>query len=165
MIKYLHLRPYLFLTDKRNVIKNPHKLKKKQLKIISFLRLLIWFFLYKLFFYFNVKKKKQIIIFDRYVHDIIIDPIRYRFNLSSKLKKKILSFFPEPHLWIILNVDPKIAYKRKKEISLKETIRQSNEYIKFKNKKKNSILVNTSNSIDKSASKILKEMNKICNNF
>ena len=59
VIKYLHLRPYLFLTDKRNVIKNPHKLKKKQLKIISFLRLLIWFFLYKLFFYFNVKKKNR----------------------------------------------------------------------------------------------------------
>lgn len=30
-IKYLHLRPYIFLTDKRTVIKNPHIKKKKSI--------------------------------------------------------------------------------------------------------------------------------------
>ena len=34
-IKYLHLRPYLFLTDKRTVIKNPHNKKKLTAKPLT----------------------------------------------------------------------------------------------------------------------------------
>ena len=35
-VKNLHLRPYLFLTDRRTVISNPHSQKTPKSKIISF---------------------------------------------------------------------------------------------------------------------------------
>ena len=56
-IKYLHLRPYIFLTDKRTVIKNPHIKKKKVSKLFSFSKLLIWLAIYNVFFFYNLKKK------------------------------------------------------------------------------------------------------------
>ena len=49
-IKNLHLRPYLFLIDSRTVISNPHSEKTPKSKIISFLQILIWFFIYHFFF-------------------------------------------------------------------------------------------------------------------
>jgi len=158
-IKYLHLRPYFFLTDKRIIIKNPHAPKQTQLVITSFFRLLSWLFIYKFFFYLNSGNKKELIVFDRYVHDILIDPIRYNFNLSKKITKKILSYFPQPDLWIILNTKPYIAYKRKKEISMNETIRQSKEYLKFAKNKKNSIVIDTSRNLKKSISILTKTIN------
>ena len=58
-IKYLHLRPYIFLTDKRTVIKEPHIQKKKVSKLFSFSKLLIWLVIYRLFFFYNLKKKTR----------------------------------------------------------------------------------------------------------
>jgi len=39
--KYLHLKPYILLQDRRTVIKNPHK-KKKSFYIVSLLKLLFF---------------------------------------------------------------------------------------------------------------------------
>ena len=82
--KYLHLKPYILFKDHRTVIKNPHKLKKST-SIISFLRLLSWLISYKVFFL--ISKNAKIYIFDRYAHDILIDPHRYKHNLSENITK------------------------------------------------------------------------------
>jgi len=95
-IRYLHLRPYLFLTDKRIVVKNPHNIIKTPSKIASLFKILSWLIIYRLFFLTNLKKKNQLIVFDRYAHDLTIDPIRYNFNLPKKITRYILNLFPEP---------------------------------------------------------------------
>ena len=159
-IKYLHLRPYFFITDKRTIIKNPHKKKNLHSTFVSFVKLIMWLFMYKFFFYINKKKVGKLIIFDRYAHDILIDPIRYKLKLPKHILEKILTFFPEPDLWIILNVNPKIAYKRKKEISFKETSRQTREYLKFAKTKKNSIVIMTNKNLKKSTLILLKCIKK-----
>ena len=142
-IKYLHLRPYLFLLDKRTVISNPHINKSLHSKTISLIKILVWLFIYKFFFLLNRNKKNQLIIFDRYAHDLLIDKIRYRINLSNKLIKYLLNFFPEPHLWIILKAPINIIEKRKKELSAKELRKQMKKYISFSNLKKNTFLIDT----------------------
>ena len=162
-IKNLHLRPYLFLIDRRTVISNPHSEKTPKSKIISFLQILIWFFIYHFFFLINLNRKNQLIIFDRYAHDLLFDKIRYRFNLANKFTRFILNFFPKPHLWIILKAPIKLIEKRKKELKTKELKRQMKMYIKFSKKKKNTILLDTSTSIKKNISLIIKEMKSIVN--
>jgi thymidylate kinase len=160
-VKNLHLRPYLFLTDRRTVISNPHSQKTPKSKIISFLQILIWLFIYRFFFLINLNKKNQLIIFDRYAHDLLFDKTRYRFNLSNKLTQCILNFFPKPDLWIILKAPINLIEKRKKELKTKELKRQMKMYIKFSKKKKNIILLDTSSSIKKNISLIIKEMKSI----
>ena len=67
-----------------------------------------------------------------------------------------MNYFPEPDLWIILNAGSYTAYNRKKEISLKETVRQSREYLKFAKNRKNSIVINTSKNLKKSVTILTK---------
>jgi len=131
---YLHLKPYIFFQDRRTVIRDPHK-EKKSTFIFSFLRLLSWLISYKIFFY--QRKKNKIYIFDRYAHDVLIDPLRYKHDLYQGITKYILSFFPEPDLWVFLNPSIKTIKARKQELSNYELRRQINAYnIFFKTKKK-----------------------------
>ena len=159
-IKYLHLRPYFFLKDTRTVNQNPHGQKLRS-KLVSFLIIFNWLFVYRVFFFINLKLKNQLIIFDRFAHDLLIDKARYRLNLSQKFTKYILSLFPEPNLWLILNAPIKLVEKRKKELPTKELKRQMKEYLSFSKKKSNSLIINTSYEIEKNISLILRKMKSI----
>ena len=157
-IKYVHLRPYLFLIDKSTTEKNPHYRKKPNTQFESLLKILMWLIIYRIFFFFKTRKNNQLIIFDRYAHDLLIDKIRYRFNLPDKITKFILSLFPEPHLWIILKAPIKLIEKRKKELSTNELKRQMKLYINFSNIKKNSLLLNTGKNITNNIALIKKKI-------
>jgi thymidylate kinase len=138
--KYLHLKPYILFKDRRTVVKNPHDSKKSSF-ILSLFRILSWLVSYK--FYFK-NKRKTIYFFDRYAHDILIDPIRYKHGLSKKLTILILNFFPRPDLWIFLKPSLKTVKSRKQELSDNELKKQIKDYTKFFKNQKNVLTLNTS---------------------
>jgi thymidylate kinase len=154
--KYLHLKPYIIFQDRRTVIKNPHEQTNSTITI-SFFRLLSWLISYKFFFLIN--KKHKIYIFDRYAHDILIDPLRYKHNLSKNLTKLILTFFPKPDLWIFLKPSQKTINSRKHELSDTELRRQIKEYSIFFKNKKNVLKLNTNNQRNVSIKLIKKKIN------
>jgi thymidylate kinase len=156
--KYLHLKPYILFKDLRRVIKKPYNQKKSKF-IISLLRLISWLISYKIFFYQN--KKKKFYIFDRYAHDILIDPLRYKHNLSKNLTKFLLNFFPRPDLWIFLNPPFKTIKSRKLELSNGELRRQTMEYSNFFKKEKNVLTLNTNTQSKILVAKIKKKINFI----
>ena len=160
-IKYIHLRPYLILLDKSTVQANPHKSKKTWPILLNFFRILYWLIIYRFYFYLFTNKSKQLIIFDRYAHDLMIDPIRYKFNLPNRITKFILNLFPNPSLWIILNAPIKVLEKRKKELPTNELNKQNRSYLNFAKQRKNSIVVNTNNSVQSSLSLIIKKINSL----
>ena len=157
-IKYIHLRPYLILLDKSTVQANPHKSKKTWPILLNFFRILYWLIIYRFFFYLFGNNSNQLIIFDRYAHDLMIDPIRYKFNLPINITKFILNLFPNPNLWIVLNAPIKVLEKRKKELPTKELKKQIRSYLNFAKQRKNSIVVNTNNSVQSSLSLIIKKI-------
>ena len=158
-IKYIHLRPYIILLDKSTVQSNPHNSKATWPIWLNFIRVLYWLIIYRFFFYLFTNDSKQLIIFDRYAHDLIIDPIRYKFNLPNRITKFILNLFPNPSLWIILNAPIKVLEKRKKELPTKELKKQIRSYLNFAKRRKNSIVVNTNQSTQSSLSVIIKKFN------
>ena len=160
-IKYIHLRPYLILLDKSTVQANPHKSKKTWPILLNFFRILYWLIIYRFFFYLFGNNSNQLIIFDRYAHDLMIDPIRYKFNLPINITKFILNLFPNPNLWIVLNAPIKVLEKRKKELPTKELKRQIRTYLNFAKQRKNSIVVNTNNSVQSCLSLIIKKINRL----
>ena len=160
-IKYVHLRPYLILLDKSTVQANPHKTKKTWPILLNFIRILYWLIIYRLFFYLFANKPRQLIIFDRYADDLMIDPIRYKFNLPNRITKFILNFFPNPSLWIVLNAPIKVLEKRKKELPTRELKKQIRSYLNFAKQRKNSIVVNTNNSVQSCLSLIIKKINRL----
>ena len=156
--KYLHLKPYIIFKDRRTVIKNPHNQKKSSF-IISLLRIFSWLISYKIFFYQN--KRKRIYFFDRYAHDLLIDPLRYKHSLTQGLTKIILIFFPKPDLWIFLKPSLKIIKSRKNELPINELRRQIKSYTKFFKSKKN--VLNLKNNAQKK--KLVKEITKKISNL
>lgn len=160
-IKNLHLRPYLLLTDKRTIINKPHNKKKLLSRIESFIMIIMWLFIYHIFFFINLRKKNQLITFDRYANDLLVDNIRYQYNLSKKITQFILNFFPEPNLWIVLKAPIQTIEKRKKELPTKELKRQMKEYLSFVKKKDNIIVVNTKLKMKKNILLIIKKMKSI----
>ena len=158
-IKYIHLRPYLILLDKSTVQSNPHNSKANWPMLLNFVRILYWLIIYRIFFYLFTNKSRQLIIFDRYAHDLMFDPIRYKFNLPISITKFILNLFPSPSLWIVLNASINVLEKRKKELPTRELKKQIRSYLNFAKQKKNSIVVNTNNSIQSSLSLIIKKIN------
>jgi len=160
-IRYLHLRPYLFLLDKRTVIKNPHQINKTNYKFINFFRILIWLFMYRLYFKFLSFQKKELILFDRYVHDILIDNVRYNFNLSKNFMNKILKLFPKPDLWVYLNAPKHILNKRKQELSNNELGKQIKKYEFFFKKQTSLLKLNTQKNIQNNLSLIVSKINSI----
>ena len=153
--KYLHLKPYILFQDKRTTVKNPHN-QKQSSPFISLLRLISWLISYKIFLY----SKKKIFFFDRYAHDVIIDPLRYKHSLSLNLTKFILNFFPKPDLWIFLNPSLKIIESRKHELSSAESKRQIKDYILFFKNQKNVLVLNTNVNKKKLVKQIIKIINK-----
>ena len=162
-IKYIHLRPYLILLDKSIVQSNPHNSKATWPMLLNFFRILYWLIIYRFFFHLFANNSKQLIIFDRYAHDLMIDPIRYKFNLPINIAKFILDLFPNPNLWIVVNAPIKVLEKRKKELPTKELKRQIRTYLNFAKQRKNSIVVNTNNSVQSSLSLIIKKLIALTN--
>ena len=157
-IKYIHLRPYLILLDKSIVQSNPHNTKATWPIWLNFIRVLYWLIIYRFFFYLFANNSKQLIIFDRYAHDLMIDPIRYKFNLPNRVTKFILNLFPNPTHWIVLNAPIKVLEKRKKELPTRELKKQIRSYLNFAKQRKNSIVINTNNSVQSSLSLIIKKI-------
>jgi len=154
--KYLHLKPYILFQDRRRVVKKPHNQKKSK-SFVSFLRLLSWIISYKVFFYRN--KNFFFFIFDRYAHDILIDPLRYKHDLSKNLTNFLLNFFPKPDLWVFLNPSFKTIKSRKHELSDDDLRHQITLYSNFFKKEKNVLIINTIVQSKISLTKIKKKVN------
>jgi len=60
------------------------------------------------------KKKHQILITDRYVYDYVVQRLILEKSVS-KANKLLLRIVPKPDLLIVLDVDEKIAFSRKRE--------------------------------------------------
>jgi thymidylate kinase len=69
-------------------------------------------------------RSPRLIIFDRYYHDILVDPRRYRYGAPMWLARWFARLVPTPDLWIVLDAPADVIHLRKQEVSLAETARQ-----------------------------------------
>jgi len=135
----IHLKPSL-IRSKITKVSNPHS-KPPRSNLISIMKLLFWLLSYCLFYLLNlINNKKKIFFFDRYVYDIIADPLRYRIKLNKEILF-ILNLFPKPDFWCFMTGEPKKIWRRKKEVNFEILKEQINRYNKLKKKFKNSLSI------------------------
>ena len=159
-LQIIHLKPDLIKNKKIKIVKFPHK-KPKRSYLISICKLLYWLFIFRIFFIKNFFSKQKLFMFDRYPHDILIDPLRYRYNFNIYLTKIILSLFPQPDLWIHLKNKPEIIWKRKKEIAYEDLLHQLKDYKNFFKNKKNLIINNYKKDLKIIEINIIKLLNSL----
>lgn len=136
----------------------PHRGKKNGL-LSSFLRLGYYSLDYIFGYWLIVKPKlfkREIVIFDRYYSDIIVDSRRSSIFLSPKLLYlwgKL--FIPSINYKLLFIADTKTIFSRKQELNQK-SINNINIKLKYLSKKKNFYLINNNGSVNDSFIAILK---------
>ena len=135
--KYIHLRPRI-IKHREKPVTNPHG-KIPRSSLLSFIKLVYWIILFNFYFLFVNLISKKIYVFDRYPHDLLVDPLRYRFKLNKKLALFMLNFIPHPDLWINMSGNSDVIWKRKKEIKEHILKKQLKSYKKFLKNKSNKI--------------------------
>lgn len=119
----------------------PHRGKPSGV-FVSILRLLYYILDYIVGYIFCIRPKKfrrNIIIYDRYYSDIIIDSFRSNIGLSYKVINFFSFLIPKPRYGVLLTANTETVLKRKKELNKEEidVINEKIEYIsKFKNFKR-----------------------------
>jgi thymidylate kinase len=136
----IHLKPTIFKSKIRKV-SNPHS-KPARSNLMTIIKLLFWLLSYYLFYIINfIENKKVVFFFDRYVHDIIADPLRYRINLDEKILFYLLNLFPKPDFWCFTTGDAKKIWSRKKEVKFDILKVKLNRYRKLKKQFRNSLSI------------------------
>lgn len=156
-VKFFHLRPYLLpnlnASSKAPAL-TPHADKPRG-TAASIVKLLFFFMDYMFGYWLKIrplKVRSQLVIFDRYYHDILLDPIRYRYGAPLWIAKLVGQFLPKPDLFLVLDASAEIIQTRKQEVSLSETKRQYNAYLTFAKNRKNCAVINAERSIKETSS-------------
>ncbi len=121
------------------------------------LKLLYLFALYVAGYWLNIRARSRagrLIVFDRYYHDLLVDPLRYRFGGPMWLARWIGKLIPKPDLWIFLDATAEVLQARKQEVSFDETARQRLAYTELARGLNNSVVVDASQPLDKVVSDV-----------
>jgi thymidylate kinase len=99
--------------------------------------------------------RSEAVIFDRYFHDILIDPKRYRYAGPMWLPRILHRLIPPRNpVFVILDADEATILSRKQELPLPELKRQRSAYRAFATRRPRSMVVRT----DKPMSGIVSEI-------
>ena len=146
-----HLRPKFGLkeTEDRPVV-NPHE-KAPRSTLASIFKVFYFWFDYMAGWLADVRPKtvrSTLVLFDRYFHDMQVDPKRYRYGGPMWLARFIGKIIPKPDLWILLDAPPEVLQERKQEVPFAETARQRDEYLKLVKDLKGGFIVDASQNLD-----------------
>jgi thymidylate kinase len=129
---------------------DPHG-KRPHAKWLSAAKVFYLLFYYWWGHFFKVRpllKRNTVVVFDRYYHDMLVDPKRYRYGGSAWLARLAGWLIPKPGLWILLDAPADVLQSRKQEVPFAETVRQRKEYLKQIKKMKNGVVVDASKILD-----------------
>lgn len=151
-----HLTPQNPLTSIHIPIKNPHGQPARGLiaslaKLVYLLACYSAGWLYRLW---PAKVRSTGIFFDRYYHDILADPKRYRYGGPMWLARLVGHFIVQPDLWIILDAPAQLIHSRKREVSLDATRQQCAGYLGLAPTLHNAVVIDASLPIELVVSKV-----------
>ena len=99
--------------------------------------------------------RSGLVIFDRYLDDILIDPWRYRLPKSClRLARLLVRLAPRPDICILLDVPSEVLQQRKAEVLHAESQRQRLEYLDMFRRLPEAFTVNASVPVSEVAEQV-----------
>ena len=150
--QYLHLRPRVFGArgGATTPVTQPHALPPRGTVASS--AKLAWLLLDYVVGYalrvWPLACRSTLVAFDRYFHDLLVDPQRYRYGGSLALARWAARCVPPPDLWVLLDAPATVLQARKPEVSLRESERQRHDYVDFVRTRRESAVVDASRELD-----------------
>jgi thymidylate kinase len=145
-----HLKPRIVLRRRGEGVTinpDPHGQTPRS-ALTSIAKIFVWL-LEEWFAALFLNKRKTLLICDRYYHDLLIDPIRYRYGGPMWLARLIGKLMPQPGLWVLLDAPAEVLQARKQEVSFNETVRQRQEYMTFVRTQRKHVIMDASQPLDK----------------
>jgi len=151
--RIFHWRPMVIAPQKETgaVVSDPHRvLPRGTLRSIA---ALLGFFLdYWVGYCLALRPflaRSGLVMFDRYFHDLLIDPLRYRYGGPMWLARLLGRFVPPPDLmFLILDAEDEVIFARKREVPPEELRRQRAGYQQFISGDKRAALVTTDKGVE-----------------
>lgn len=146
----MHLRPRLLSREGGAPISDPHGQPPRG-TVSSILKIGYWLGDYLIGWWVKVRPmlvRSTVVAFDRYYHDLLVDPRRYRYGGPIRLAKLAGFLIPKPDLWIMLIAPADVVQARKQEVSPAETARQCTAYRAMAEKLANVVIVDASQPLD-----------------
>lgn len=120
--------------------------------VLSYLKLIYWLldcWLGHLLQVLPALRNSQFVIFDRYLPDLLVDPVRYRLPASARnFAQRLVRLAPEPDLWILLDASAEQVQQRKQEVSPAESRRQREAYLQHFQLMPGAFLINADRSLE-----------------
>lgn len=153
----IHLRPFVGLNrgDGKPVV-DPHG-KPPRSSVVSVVKVFYLLFDYAVGWWAIVRPqlvRSTLVIFDRYYHDLLVDPKRFRYGGPMWLVRWLGKLIPQPDLWILLDAPADVLQARKQEVPFEETARQREAYLKLVEGMKNGVVVDASQNLDEVVSDV-----------
>jgi thymidylate kinase len=128
------------------IVTDPHG-KAARGAALSLLKIVVWL-MEEWCFTLLKEKKGTLLLCDRYYHDILVDPQRYRFGAPMWMARWVGNLMPRPKLWILLDAAPGVLQARKQEVGLAESARQHVAYRHFIRTRDSYAIVDSSRPLD-----------------
>jgi thymidylate kinase len=96
----------------------------------------------------RARRASRLILFDRYYHDLLVDPRRYRYGAPMWLARGIGHLVPRPDLWVLLDAPPEVIHSRKREVPIAETARQRRVYLELVSRQRNAHVVDATRPLE-----------------
>lgn len=134
--------------------------------LLSLVRLAYYFLDYTLGYWLQVRpvlaKSPTLVLYDRYAHDIMLDPKRVRIKLPQWILRVFVNLVPQPDLIICLHAAPEVLASRKQELPADEIKRQVNDLKAFAEREKKAVPVNTEATLIESRNQVFESIFDLC---
>lgn len=96
--------------------------------------------------------RSGLVIFDRYLHDVLVDPARYRYGGPRWLALLFCRLAPpSDSLFLVLDADEEVMLCRKRDLPINELRRQRKAYYEFTVAFPRAVLVDSSDNIEQNS--------------
>lgn len=106
----------------------------------------------------RARRSGQVQLFDRFLHDVLVDPVRYRLGRVRWWMRGLLRFAPEPDLAVVLVAPCDVIRARKQEVPVEETSRQIDAYSRVADRFRAALLLDNSRAPEDIAQQVLAEV-------
>ena len=89
-----------------------------------------------------------LVVFDRYYHDVAVDPERYRYGGPLGAARAVQSWIPKPDMWLVFDAPADLIHSRKQEVTREELQRLRREYLRCFHKLSPSWLIDCKRDTD-----------------
>jgi thymidylate kinase len=150
VVKIRHLKPFLFIPQRGEpgaIVIDPHG-RPPRSAVFSLAKIFVWLLEEWCVTCFQ-DRNDTLLIYDRYYHDLLIDPKRYRYGGPLWAAKMVGKMIPQPKLWVLLDAPAQVLQARKQEVPLEETTRQRQAYLSFVRDQRCYVIIDASQSLNK----------------